>query len=213
MAKTEKLSYHNAEKYAYTLWSESEKETDSRLRLSNRMFGLVLMLGLESGARISDLLEMKYSDIKEMKDRPNVFALNYYVKKSKAYHKWVISAQLKGRIDITREWLKLEYGYYGVMGWNTDYIFFNPKANKPFTREWASKRISVANKLGKMGEIVDVAGSHSLRKAAAHNLFDRSQDLRLVQSLLKHKNIATTSKYLGLEEEEALSKAIHVLGY
>ena len=207
MAKTEKLSYHNAEKYAYTLWSECEKETDSRLRLSNRVFGLVLMLGLESGARISDLLKMKYSDIKEMKDRPNVFALNYYVTKSKAYHKWVISAQLKGRIDITREWLKLEYGYYG------DYIFYNPKANKPFTREWASKRVSVANKLGKMGEIVDVAGSHSLRKAAAHNLFDRSQDLRLVQSLLKHKNIATTSKYLGLEEEEAISKAIHALGY
>ena len=65
MAKTEKLSYHNAEKYAYTLWSECEKETDSRLKLSNRMFGLVLMLGLESGARISDLLIMNYSDIKE----------------------------------------------------------------------------------------------------------------------------------------------------
>tara|TARA_B110000971_G_scaffold212423_1_gene241879 strand:- start:263 stop:616 length:354 start_codon:yes stop_codon:yes gene_type:complete len=105
------------------------------------------------------------------------------------------------------EGFKLEYGYYG------DKIFYNPKVKKPFSRVWASKRISVANKLGKMGEIVDVAGSHSLRKAAAHNLFDRSQDLRLVQSLLKHKNIATTSKYLGLEEEEAISKAIHALGY
>ena len=87
------------------------------------------------------------------------------------------------------------------------------KTEKQFGRVWASKRIAIANRLGKMGEIIKVAGSHSLRKAAAHNLFDRSQDLRLVQSLLKHKNIATTSKYLGLEEQEALSKAIHVLGY
>lgn len=207
MAKTEKLSYHNASKYAHKLWSECEEQTGSRLKIANRIFGLVLMLGLESGARISDLLKMKFSDIKEIKEKPNAYILSYYVTKSKVWHKWVISAQLKNRIDVTREWMKLEYGYYG------DDIFTNPISNKQFTREWASKRIAVANRLGKMGEIIDVAGSHSLRKASAHNLFERSKDLRLVQTLLKHKNIATTSRYLGLEEQEALSKAIHVLGY
>jgi site-specific recombinase XerD len=64
-----------------------------------------------------------------------------------------------------------------------------------------------------MGKVLDVAGSHSLRKASAHNLYERSQDLRLVQAQLKHRNIATTSRYLGLEEKEALDKAVHVLGY
>ena len=63
MAKTEKLSYHNAKKYAHDLWLNCENETDTRLKLSNRMMGLVLMMGLETGARISDLLKMKYSDI------------------------------------------------------------------------------------------------------------------------------------------------------
>ena len=42
MAKTEKLSYHNAEKYANELWVNCENETDTRLKLSNRMIGLVL---------------------------------------------------------------------------------------------------------------------------------------------------------------------------
>ena len=207
MAKTEKLSYHNAKKYAHDLWLNCENETDTRLKLSNRMMGLVLMMGLETGARISDLLKMKYSDIEEMRNKPNTYTISFYVDKSKANHKWVISADLKGKIDGTREYMKTIHGYYG------DMIFYNPNVDKPFSREWASKRIAVANRLGKMGEIIKVAGSHSLRKASAHNLFERSKDLRLVQTLLKHKNIATTSKYLGLEEEEALSKAIHVLGY
>lgn len=207
MAKTEKLSYHNAEKYANELWVNCENETDTRLKLSNRMMGLVLLIGLETGARIGDLLKMKYSLIEEIKNKPNVYTITFYVEKSDANHKWVISSKLKNKIDTTREYMKTIHGYYG------DMIFYNPNVDKPFSREWASKRIAIANRLGKMGEIIKVAGSHSLRKAAAHNLFDRSQDLRLVQSLLKHKNIATTSKYLGLEEQEALSKAIHVLGY
>ena len=61
MAKTEKLSYHNAEKYANELWVNCENETDTRLKLSNRMIGLVLLIVLETGARIGDLLKMKYS--------------------------------------------------------------------------------------------------------------------------------------------------------
>lgn len=207
MAKTEKLNYENAHNYATNLWRYHEEETDSRLILSNRMFGLVLLMGLETGARISDLRKMKYSDIREMENKPMAFTIDFYVKKSKTYHKWVISAELKSRIDITREWMKAHYNYYG------DNIFFNPMNNGLFTRVWASKRIAKANKLGKLGKIVDVAGSHSLRKASAHYLYEKSRDLRLVQSFLKHKNINTTSKYLGLQEQEAIDKAISVLGY
>ena len=207
MAKTNALNYHSAYKYALDLWLKCEGETDSRLKLSNRMMGLVLMLGLETGARISDLLRMKYTDISEMKDMPNVYVIDFYIKKTNSQHKWIVSAQLKHRIDATREYMKFEHGYYG------DIIFYNPNVKKAFGRVWASRRIAVANKLGKMGEVVDVAGSHSLRKASAHNLFERSQDLRLVQSQLKHRNIATTSRYLGLEEKQALHKAVHVLGY
>ncbi len=207
MAKTDALNYHSAKKYANDLWVNCEYETDSRLKLSNRMIGLVLLMGLETGARISDLLEMKYSDIKEMENKPNVFTISYYVTKSKTNHMWVLSAQLKNKIDATREYMKLEHGYYG------DIIYYNPSKEKAFGRVWASKRIAVANRLGKMGEVIKVAGSHSLRKASAHNLYERSQDLRLVQAQLKHRNIATTSRYLGLEEKEALDKAVHVLGY
>jgi integrase len=207
MAKTEKLSYHNAEKYANELWVNCENETDTRLKLSNRMMGLVLLIGLETGARIGDLLKMKYSLIEEIKNKPNVYTITFYVEKSDANHKWVISSKLKNKIDTTREYMKTIHGYYG------DMIFYNPKTEKQFGRVWASKRIAIANRLGKMGEIINVAGSHSLRKASAHNLYEKSKDLRLVQSLLNHRNIKTTNEYLGLREKEAFEQAICVLGY
>ena len=207
MAKTDALNYHTAEKYAIDLWANCEGETDSRIKLGNRMMGLVLLLGLETGARISDLLNMRYKDIKELPNRPNVYTITWNVSKNNSEHKWVISSEMKSKIDITREYMKTVHSYYG------DEIFYNAVRKTRFSREWASKRIAVANRLGKMGKIIDVAGSHSLRKASAHNLYEKSKDLRLVQSLLKHRNIKTTNEYLGLREKEAFEQAICVLGY
>tara|TARA_B100001093_G_C26837225_1_gene1018903 strand:+ start:993 stop:1616 length:624 start_codon:yes stop_codon:yes gene_type:complete len=207
MAKTDALNYNSAKKYAQDLWANCEGATDSRIKLGNRMIGLALLLGLETGARISDLLKMKFSDIEELPNRPNVYTITWDVAKSNSKHKWVISADMKSKIDATQEYMKLHHSYYG------DLIFYNAIRKTRYSREWASKRIAVANRLGKMGQIIDVAGSHSLRKASAHNLYEKSKDLRLVQSLLKHRNIKTTNEYLGLREKEAFEQAICVLGY
>ena len=105
MAKTDALNYHTAEKYAIDLWANCEGETDSRIKLGNRMMGLVLLLGLETGARISDLLNMRYKDIKELPNRPNVYTITWNVSKNNSEHKWVISSEMKSKIDITREYM------------------------------------------------------------------------------------------------------------
>ena len=152
-------------------------------------------------------LQMRYSDIEELPNRPNVYTITWKVSKSKSEHKWVISSDMQSKINYTRNYMKTVHSYYG------DLIFYNAVRKTRFSREWASKRIAVANRLGKMGEIIDVAGSHSLRKASANNLYKKSKDLRLVQSLLKHRNIKTTNEYLGLREKEAFEQAICVLGY
>ena len=128
MKKTEKLNYQITKKYAINLISECNKQTDTRLILSNRMFGLVLLVGLETGARISDLLKMKYSDIVEMKKRPNTYIISFKVKKSNTNHRWVISVDLKGKINSTREYMKTVHSYYG------DLIFYNAVRKTRFSR-------------------------------------------------------------------------------
>jgi site-specific recombinase XerD len=50
-------------------------------------------------------------------------------------------------------------------------------------------------------------GSHSLRRTRVAHIYKKTANLRAVQVLLGHKNIETTTRYLGIEEEQALDIA------
>jgi hypothetical protein len=58
------------------------------------------------------------------------------------------------------------------------------------TRVWASNKVRKANDSGLLGEIVNVAGMHSLRRTAVIEIFENKQDLRLAQTFwdIKHTN-------------------------
>ena len=49
---------------------------------------------------------------------------------------------------------------------------------------------------------------HDLRRTIAKRLYDDTKDLRLVQALLGHRNIATTLRYVGAADKAALKLAI-----
>jgi hypothetical protein len=53
---------------------------------------------------------------------------------------------------------------------------------KNYTRVWASNKVRKANDSGLLGEIVNVAGMHSLRRTAVIEIFENKQDLRLAQA-------------------------------
>lgn len=50
-------------------------------------------------------------------------------------------------------------------------------------------------------------GSHSLRRTRVAHIYRKTANIRAVQVLLGHKNIETTARYLGIEEEQALDIA------
>jgi integrase len=60
------------------------------------------------------------------------------------------------------------------------------------TRVWASNKVRKANDSGLLGEIVNVAGMHSLRRTAVIEIFEQTR-FKTSTSLLGHKNILTTS--------------------
>lgn len=204
MKKTEKLNYQITKKYALTLINECDNQTDTRLILSNRVFGLILLVGLETGARISDILKLKWDDIETYGN--SEYMLTYHNSKSKKYISIPLSNGLAQQILNTKDWLSFRYQLV------SDYIFYNYDNNKLFTRVWASNRISQANKRGLLGEIIDVAGSHSLRRTSAINVYEKSNgDMRIASMLLGHKNLVTTSNYLQVNEKEMFSKLKTIL--
>ena len=50
-------------------------------------------------------------------------------------------------------------------------------------------------------------GSHSLRRTRVAHIYRKTANLRVAQVLLGHKNIESTTRYLGIEEEEAMDIA------
>jgi hypothetical protein len=61
-------------------------------------------------------------------------------------------------------------------------LIHNYSTGKNYTRVWASNKVRKANDSGLLGEIVNVAGMHSLRRTAVIEIFENKQDLRLAQA-------------------------------
>lgn len=188
MKKTDTLNYNAVKHYSNTLLS-NEIKNDTK-RMTKKAFGLLLAICLKSGIRVSDLLVLKYSSFTENKIHPNTYLLDYAVKKSKTTNTLPIGHELMHQINVYRAECLNTYGF------TSEFIFYNYTYNKVYSRVWASNQVSNANKKGLLGEIVNVAGLHSIRKTSAINLFDRTNDLKLVSKFLTHKNILTTSNYL-----------------
>lgn len=188
MKKTEKLNFHATMKYANDLLV-NEISNDTK-RMTNKAFGLLIKIGLKTGIRVSDLLKLEYTQFTENRIHKNTFTLEYYITKTKTKNIVPIGLILKDAIDTYKNDCLITYGY------TSDKIFMNYTTRKLFTREWASKKISTANKNGLMGAVVNVAGMHSIRRTAVVEVFEKFQDVRLAQAFLGHGNILTTSNYL-----------------
>lgn len=125
------------EDYILDLWINSDTQTDSRLVISNKVASIFLQLKKETNAKSIDLIKTKYSDIIELLNKPNSYILKHLQHKGFIVKYYFISTELKNKIDIYKEWIKLKYGYFG------DDLFYNPPNNKLFTR------VFIYNKLKK----------------------------------------------------------------
>jgi len=145
---------------------------------------VLFILGINSGLRISDLLNLRWKDVtgssvtvKEQKTgKVKRFPLN--------------AACVEALKSIPR-------------GEGKEYIFVshsnrNGGDSKPWTRQYIWKVLNEAAEAVGLDEI----GTHTLRKTFAYHVFSTTKNLTLVQKLLNHSSPATTLRYIGIEEEE-----------
>jgi integrase len=189
MKKTDKVNFNASMKFAndninVVVASNPRKES------SQNALGLLVKICLKTSMRVSDILDLEYSQFSEDKNHPNTFILVYKVKKAGITNTVPINYELMQDILKHRDNCIKKFKDVHPK------IFFNYHSKCLFTRVWASNKIADANKKGLLGSVVNVAGTHSLRKAAANELFDKTQDLKLAKTFLGHKNILTTSIYL-----------------
>jgi integrase len=142
---------------------------------------LAILIGLDTGLRVSDLLWLRVSDISYNEDA-NRYECKSNIKKTNiSGHTTLISRDT--------------YKAIKVLSLTTDYIFTNPKTDSLFTRIWLSKRTNL-----KYG-----FSFHTLRKISAKRILEAGT-LADAQRHLAHKRITSTNAYLGVSEKDGLDR-------
>lgn len=147
------------------------------LNAKHPKYGILLLLGIETGLRISDILSLRVRNISS----------NMHVKEGKT-QKWrtiVVSDTLQAAIKA----------YARAMGLHrTDYLVHRTRRQKnvPLSRVQAYRVLrSTAEDNGLMR-----IGTHTLRKTFANRLYAMSGDPRVVQRAMRHRFIDSTLHYL-----------------
>lgn len=189
--KTQPIDYNK-------LYTEARKlffENNSAYNLDRKTENLAYLIALESGLRVSDLLMLRYDDINYNKNIGKYLFISN-IKKTQNSHTGVISNELYNYIQSFKDAVKLEFDT------SSEFILYNYKSNNIYTRQWLHKRIKlIAVKLG-----FENCGVHSIRKASAINVLDKTGSLSMAQYHLTHKRATTTDNYLSVTKTSALER-------
>lgn len=150
----------------------------------------LFIVGINSALRISDLLELKISDVinggGKVKDR--IILKEKKTGKTKDFPissnaKKAIEEYIKTRKDIQKD----------------EPLFLSRKGNKAITRQHAWY---VINNAAEDVGIEEKIGTHTLRKTFGYHAYLTGIDLAIIQKLLNHSNPKETLRYIGITQEQ-----------
>ena len=153
----------------------------SYLLNSNYRDYLIFVLGINTGLRISDLLNLKISDVRN----------KYHI---------IIKEQKTGKEKKFRinDIVKDEIEKFTANRSDDEFLFFSKKnRNKPLDR------IRVYVILNSAAEAVNLKiriGTHTLRKTFGFHLYQQKKDIALLQYLFNHYSPSVTLRYIGINQ-------------
>lgn len=149
----------------------------------------MLELMYASGLRVSELLSLKMKNISF--ERNIVTVIGKGNKQRKVPFGDFAKDYLVQYIDHARK---------KNPGSRTDYVFLN-RYGKPLSRQYFFLQVK---KYAEQVGIIEDISPHTLRHCFATHLLESSADIRTVQEMLGHSNIATTQIYLNISTRRIL---------
>ncbi|MEK4024464.1 site-specific integrase [Sporosarcina sp. FSL W7-1283] len=141
---------------------------------------ILLMVGLYTALRISDILRIRVEDIQ--KDY-----LNIREKKTSKFRRVYLNPDLRKALrSYTADKQPHEFLIKSREG-----------GNKPISRAMAYQVLkNVAEEVG-----LDSIGTHSLRKTFGYWVYKDTKDVAALQKLFNHSNPEETLRYIGIEQD------------
>ncbi len=155
-------------------------------------FALMILTGIRTGLRFSDLSKLTVENIKECE---NGYRLKGIAKKTKKVFEIPLKAWLVNRLKVHAKGVHL----FSKGGKMVNAMWFHRNMQKHFEHE--------AKQAKKEGRAI---GAHSMRKAAALKMYAGNKDMNKVRSFLQHRDLATTSDYMEIDRQtlmDAISDA------
>ena len=141
---------------------------------------LMFVIGINTGLRISDILNLKVADVKS-KDHITIIE-----KKTKKQKRFLINSQLEKEISQ----------YIKSME-DSEYLFASRDSDKPISRIQAYRIInSVADKVG-----LDEIGTHTMRKTFGYWHYQKYKDIAILQDIFNHSSPSVTLRYIGINDD------------
>jgi integrase len=156
-----------------------------------RNYALVVV-GLNSALRISDILALVWDDVYDFNERCFKTHVLIKEKKTNKIKKFLLNKASKNALQR----LKKEKSNIKAL----EYVFKSREGqNKPLTRTMALKIIKDA---AAAVRIKDRIGCHSLRKTFGYWSWKKGTPLPLLTELFNHSNQQITRRYLGISQDD-----------
>lgn len=170
--------------------SEQKIRAVKKVLSSNARDLLLFTLGINTGLRISDILDMKCEDVLDSKGNTKQFYEFREKKTGKAK-----------RVPLGKNVQRSLLGYARAEDLKPeDYLFKSRKGkNRPISRQQAWYLLNQAAKLVGLNEKI---GTHTLRKTFGYHAYRRGADLSILQSLFNHSSPSVTLRYIGITQDE-----------
>lgn len=157
------------------------EEVKDVLKRNSMRDWFLFTMGINTGLRISDLLQLKVKDVR------NKSHLTINEKKTKKNKRFIINGSLRNSIDEYTKRMDDE-----------EYLFPSQKTGKPIQRVQAYK---ILNKVAEEVGLVEI-GTHTLRKTFGYHYYKQTKDVAMLQEIFNHSAPSVTKRYIGITQEE-----------
>lgn len=159
---------------------EKLEEMKSVLRRRSERDWFLLVMGINVGLRISDLLALTVRDVR---GKTHIVCKE---KKTKKTRRFPVNAELR---EIINEYTK------GMK--DTDPLFKSYKTKQNIKRVQAYRILNMAAAEVGLSEI----GTHTLRNTFGYHFYKRYKDVALLQQIFNHSAPSITMRYIGINQD------------
>lgn len=142
---------------------------------------IMFLIGINTGLRITDLLELKIEDVKGKK--------KLIIKEGKT--------NKPRQIQLTNIYKEVQ-DYIKTLSKPSGWLFPSREGDKRITRIQA---YNVLKKAAQWAEIESV-GTHTMRKTFGYWYYKKTMDIAKLQEILNHSKPEVTKRYIGITAEE-----------